>query len=195
MRGEISVQWDEFFSTGLKVVATLGGIGIVAGGVAAWISQHLSASWLQAHKGELDRQLESHKAELAKATETHKLTLRRQELLFQREIEAADAFMIMRSSIWPQYEHADMDWHDACIRVAEKLADVERALDEFLARHTAVIGKPVRDKVEHARTVAAHEKFFVTDHPQPPDSAIKAAESVLGAIQEAEEQIYADLRR
>lgn len=133
---------------------------------------------------------------LSKETETHKLTLKRQELLFARELEAADAFMAVWRKLWPQYSRPEMDWHDACQDVALRLGTIEAMLEDYLERHSVAISAAVREGIEHARSEAASEKFL-EDEPDcdPPKAAIDAAEQVLGAMRAARDAILNDLRR
>lgn len=190
------IDWNEAVTTGLKAVAALGGVAAVAGAVAKSVSDHASKKWLQENKGKLDEALETHKAALAKETEAHKLTLKRQELLFARELEAADAFMAVWRKIWPQSSRPNMDWHEACEDVALRLGTVEKLLEDYLERHSVAIGTSVREKIEKAHSQAASEKFF-DDGPdvQPPALAVKAAEHVLEALTDARDRVLSDLRR
>ncbi|KUR76962.1 hypothetical protein AQZ50_12145 [Novosphingobium sp. Fuku2-ISO-50] len=180
----------------MKAVGALGGVAVVAGAVAHFVSDHASKSWLQANKGKLDEALETHKAALSRETETHKLTLKRQELLFARELEAADSFMAVWRKLWPQYSRPEMEWHDAREDVALRLGTVEAMLEDYLERHSVAISATVRESIERARSEAASEKFF-EDGPDrdPPKAAIDAAEHVLGAMRAARDTILNDLRR
>lgn len=183
-------------STVLSGVAAIGGVAVVAGGVSAWVSNYLSSRWLQRHKGLLDRELETHRATLAKEAEAHKLTLKRQELMFARELEAADAFMGVWRKIWPQYSRPDMDWHEACEDVAEQLGTIEVLLEDYLEHHSAAISAGVREAIEDARSEAGSEKFF-DNAPgnEPPKSAIAAADRLLDALRDVRDKILGDLRR
>ena len=53
------------FAQGLSLLGVAATVGIVAAPVAWWAAKlaadHSSKTWLQKHKGELDRDLESHK--------------------------------------------------------------------------------------------------------------------------------------
>ena len=179
-------------TTLIEVLGAVGGVAVVAGGVAAWVSNHLSSRWLQTHKGALDRELETHRSALAKETEDHKLKLKRQEMLFQRELEAADAFMALWRKVWPQYSHPEMEWLDACEDVAVRLGSIEQLLEDYLERHSVAISSEMRDVIDEAKTASATEKFF-DEHP--PREAIAAGERVLNAFQQGKDQILADLRR
>lgn len=171
-----------------------------SGGLAAWIANkvadHASQKWLQENQAKLSQALETHRAELAKETEVHKLSLKRQELLFARELEAADAFMAMWRKVWPQYSRPDMEWHEACEDVADRLGSVEELFEDYLEKHSVAISADVRNQISGAQSVAASEKFFENGPDfDPPPEAVQAAEKVLNAMQVARNAILADLRR
>ncbi|GEM_PF-3351143 len=190
------MELGDFIEVGLKAVAALGEVGVVAAAVAKTVSNHNSKKWLQNNQGELSTALETHRAELAKETEAHKLTLKRQELMFARELEAADAFMGLWRKVWPQFSRPDMDWHEACADVAERLGTVERLLEDYLEQHSVAISVSAREVVEQAQSEAASEKFFDNSPGnEPPKSALTAAENVLDAMRDARDTILNDLRR
>ena len=188
--------WSDIVASSLGAVATLGGVGAIAAAVAKLVSDHTSQRWLQDNQGKLDHALETHRSELAREAELHKLTLKRQELIYQRELEAGDAFMKVWRTVYPQYRFPDMDWHDACEDVASLLGSVENVLEEYLEKHTVAISQQGRELLERARSEAASEKFF-QDGPDasPPKNAVDAAGQVLDALRKARDQLLDDLRR
>lgn len=168
----------------------------MAGLVAKWVSDHAAARLLQEHKGKLDSALETHKAALGKDAEAYKLSLKRQELIFQREVEAGDALMKLWRVIYPAYRFPDMDWHDACEDVAAELGSVEKAIGEYIEKHGVAVSSEVLRLLEQAHGDAAVGKFSVLeDGEAQPGSAVQAAEAVLDALKQAREQMLADLRR
>jgi hypothetical protein len=80
---------------GLSLLGVAATVGVVAAPVAWWVAKlaadHSSKTWLQTHKAELDRDLESHKASLTSEADRQRLLLKRQELMFDREVIAAQA--------------------------------------------------------------------------------------------------------
>ncbi len=180
----------------LTVLTWFGGGVVVSGLVAKWISDHASQRWLQAHKGQLDQLLDTHKSQLSNEAERLKLSLKRQELIFSREIEAADALIKLHRDLYPKHTRPDMEWTDACEDIALRLGQVESSLDTFLAHHSAVIGDDVRAKVETALAEAGSEKFFAVIGPgEATDDAIKVGEKVLEAISDARDLMIAYIRR
>ena len=125
-------SWSDLVSASLGAVAALGGVGVVSAGVAKIVSDHTSKKWLQDNKAKLDEALETHRSKLAKGAETYKMTLKRQELIYQRELDAGDALMRVWRVISPQYRFPDMEWPDACEDVALRLGSVETVLEEYL---------------------------------------------------------------
>jgi hypothetical protein len=188
-----------FVETVISVFSALGGFGFIVAiifGVSTWASNHASKRWLQDKEGELTRALETHKAHLSKESENHKLSLKRQELLFQRELDAADAFMAVWRVINPKHNRPEMDSYDACVDVAQELETIEKVLDEYLVRHSVAISENARNMIERAVSEAATEKFFVSDiDREPPAEAIKAAEHILQAVNDARDELLKHLRR
>lgn len=182
--------------TGVTILAAFGGAGVVGGVVAKFISDHASRQVLQSHKAELDTLLESHKASLQRETEQHKLTLKRQELLFGREVEAADDLVRMHRRIYPAYSHPDMDWHDACQDIASRFEEIETEAEDFLEKHSAVVSAEVRTMVDGIRNSATDAKFYVQGSPGDADpQSVETASELLDALNKARQQMFEDIRR
>ena len=98
------------------------------------------------------------KDKFSRKLETHKLNLKREELLFEREIAAAGDFVELRDNILPRYL-PDMD--DSCIplEVAEKLSQVELKLRQFKLKHYPIVSDVVRQKLGNCITIAEVNKF------------------------------------
>ena len=186
----------EAVENGLTILAAFGGAGVVGGVVAKFVSDHASKQILQVHKAELDTLLESHKASLQRETEQHKLTLKRQELLFGREVDAADDLVRMHRRIYPAYSHPDMDWHDACQETASRFDEIETEVEDYLEKHSAVISTEVRATIDDIRNLATDAKFNVQGSPGDADpQSIQTASELLDALNKARQQIFDDLRR
>jgi ribosomal 50S subunit-associated protein YjgA (DUF615 family) len=190
------VNFTDLVTAGLAAVTALGGVGVVSAGVAKLMSDHTSKKWLQEHQGKLNEALETHRSELAKVTDVHRMTLKRQELIYQRELEAGDALMKVWRASYPQYRFPDMTWDDACEDVAGNLGSLEKALEDFLESHSVAISGTVRDLIEAARSEAATEKFFVEEpNVAPPKAAREAAGRALDNLKTARDQMLTELRR
>src|SRR5208283_75917 len=102
---------------------------------------------IEGRKAELNQELERIKAELSRETETHKLKLKKLELIFNKELDAASEFMKTHREIRPSYSHPDMDWDDASMDVLQRLDKIEIDLISFLVKYGAVITKSAREQL------------------------------------------------
>ncbi len=198
---------DDFWNTVFATLGAIGGVGAIATGVSIWISNHTSKKWLQEnqtelnkaladHKAALDEQMENHRAGLARQSEREKLRHRREEIIFAREIEAADAFFALRRVIWPRYRSPGMDSYEAASDVAGNLSRIEDAVDQYLTKHSVALNHEVSDKIQEIFTLAATEKFDEDGNGlEPGKSAISAGEKIMELILQVDKLILDWLRR
>jgi hypothetical protein len=180
----------------VSVLGAFGGAAAVGAVVAKFVSDHVSKEWLQRQKSQLDTVLETHKASLSRETEAHKLTLKRQEMLYAREVAAADALMKLCRRIYPKYSRPDMDWHDAGEAVACRLEVVEREAEDFLEEHSPIVSDEVLRLVEEIKASAADAKFYVQERDGEADpQSIEVGQNIMTKLGEAKDQIRKDLRR
>jgi len=185
-----------FIEGGLTILAAFGGAGVVGGVVAKFVSDHASRQLLQSHKAELDTLLESHKASLQRETEQHKLTLKRQELLFGREVDAADDLVRLHRRIYPTYSHPNMEWEDACEDIVWRFAEIEEEAEDYLEKHSAVVSKEVRTMIGNIRNTSADAKFNAQGSPGNADrQSLSIASELLGELDKVRQQIFDDIRR
>lgn len=171
----------------------LGGGGVVVATACGFISKAVADRSIESHKSELSAELERLKGELAMEGESHKLKLRKAELLFDRQVQAASAFIPISHKLRPEYRFADMDWHDASVEVAQRSGEVERELTQFELSHGAALSPKARGLLSSSITSATHNKFE-GDAMEPSDQATKAGSDLLEKIIALEEQLIADLR-
>jgi hypothetical protein len=165
----------------LTVVSALGGSAVIAAAVAAFFGKLFA-----------DRSLESHKA---KESETHKLKLKKQELLFQKELEAASDFFALRRKIEPKYRHPDMDWGEALEDVVEAFAKSEDRLQSFAAKYGPVLSEDNRKDLDLATGIASDHKFASAGVGyRDLESAMKIAEKFLNVLQDIEDRFATELR-
>jgi hypothetical protein len=130
---------------GLSLLGVAATVGVVAAPVAWWVAKwaadHSSKPWLQKHKAELDRDLESHKAVLTSEADRQRLLLKRQELMFDREVTAAEAYTKLYYKLYPKAGIPDPEWLDAQTYIAERFGTIEATLDKFLSDHSIAIGE------------------------------------------------------
>jgi hypothetical protein len=148
---------------------------------------------LEDKKGEIARELELLKGELTRDTETYKLKLRKQELFFAKEVEAASAFIELHHELRPPISSDDMEYEDACIELAGKLFAVEGELKRFRVKHGAALSADVRRDLDDLIATVGHAKFGELEYNStlPP---MKAAAEVLETLGNIEERVLAAIR-
>ena len=120
------MTWHDLAAIALIFLVSLGGGGAIVLGLANWIGKILA-----------NKNLEKLRHEIQEELETHKTRLRKSEFLFQKEFDAASAFISLRLRLLPNYRIPEMDWHDACEDFARDFEDVVKALEGYMAPPTA----------------------------------------------------------
>ena len=75
--------------------------------------------------------------------ETHKLNLKRAEMLFEREVDAARAFMVLKESLFDVVSPGDDD-ENAYMLVVSSVMSSKNRLREFKFRYWAVLSDETR---------------------------------------------------
>ena len=149
---------------------------------------------LEGHRSNLERETERLKGELAKDTETHKLELRKQELLFAKELEAASAFLSLRRRFEPKRSHPDMDWSEALEDVIDGFPRAEKALEAFAAEFGSVFSAQNRKDLNSCISMASANKFAGVPGGDDTKSAGEAAEKFLNTLKKIEGRLIKELR-
>lgn len=179
-------------SFGSSVIALLGGGGVVLVAICGFLSKFVADRTIEGHKAALNVELERVKSDLAKESEAHKLKLRKAELLFERELQAASEFTALYHRIRPDYSRPDMEWEDACDAVAARFPSIEKDLEAFLVKHGAVLTATIREKLREAVAAASHNKFgaYEMEVDQADAQARAAGGRVLDALAEGETLLF-----
>jgi hypothetical protein len=181
-KGDVVEPVRAVIELGNSFLLWLGGGGVVIAAVCAFISKTVADYSIESHKNALSTELERIKGELAMEGETHKLALRKKELLFDRQMQVASAFIHTSHKLRPEYRFPDMDYYDASVEVAQRLGEVEAELTRFQLAHGAAITSDARVLLSAAITRAAHNKFE-GDEIEPSEQAIKAGDELLKKLQ------------
>src|SRR5262249_35844754 len=120
--------------------------------------------------------------------------LKKQELIFARELEAGAAFMKLHQEIFPKYSFPEMDWHDACVEVAHEFDSHSERLQGFLLAHGAIISKAARSKIARLQGRAGTDKCGEIHEGEAPKDALDAAGKFLEGLSEVREQILDEIR-
>lgn len=184
--------WDLFW----KGLVILGGFGVVVGGIAAFVTKFFADRFIEKHKAALGQETERLKNDLAKETETHKWKLKKKELLFAKEMEAASAFTALHRWLEPRYRHPEMDWDEALEDVVESFTGSERRIRKFIAEHGAVIGKANRKDLDECLSIAATNQYAPAGAGGPDMvEAKKEADKFLTSLEKIEERFISELRK
>lgn len=183
----------ELWALALKLIAALGGIGVIVAGASAFAANFVANRSLQKQKAELGQETERLKGELAKETETHKLKLRKQELLFEKQLEAAVEFFALRRRFEPKYRYPEMDWYEALEDLIQNFSDAEKALQEFSAKHGPILSAPSRKDIESCTQMASAEKFSGVPGAMT-KRAGEVAETFLETMKKIEESFVKELK-
>lgn len=137
--------------------------------------------------------LEKLRSELTKDSESYKLKLRKSEILFNLELNAASALVMLHADFSPGHTRPQMEWEDACDDVALNFAHIERMLGIFVANHGAVLSSDVLQLVETCLGLAAVNKFE-TNGQEVSRDANRAAEKLLSELGAAKDKFLVELR-
>jgi hypothetical protein len=88
---------------------------------------------IERHKWELSAQTEKLKGELSNESESYKFSLKKKEILFDKEIEAATTYFELYAKLEPRYTHPDKDWHEVLEETVEHFANMQSKLANYLA--------------------------------------------------------------
>lgn len=127
-------------------------------------------------KSKTDSEIERLRSEMTRNIESYKIQLKKSEIFFQRELEAASMFSSFFHSILPGYSNPTMDWSDACDSIAQDFGKIETRLGDFMSKHGAVLNDEERSLLVDATSDAGYGKFNVFDGEVDSDANMKANE-------------------
>ena len=169
---------QSWLGTGYGVVV----VAILTALVAPWIMEWIKGSF-------------------SKKLETHKLNLKRAEMLFEREILAANEFIALHEKLKPTFLPG-MDSYDAVVGFAGRLDSAESRLRKFKVQHGAILEQKVRVLLDEAINLADEHKFDEIFHSQSPDpqyfepqkETLNAAGDVLKKIAQIEQALIIKIK-
>ena len=119
-------------------------------------------------------ELERLRDEMARDVESYKVQLKKSEVFFLRELEAASAFSSLFHSLLPAYSHPLIDWYEACDEIARNFGRIEGLLTDFMAKHAAMLTDEEHAELVDATSDAGYGKFAVVDGEVDPETNLKA---------------------
>lgn len=186
----------ELFEIASVILLSLGGGGIIVFALSSWLGKVWANRLMAAETAKHSQDLERLRKELSRGLESHKVKLRKSELVFEKEFEAASQLVALIRGFLPTYRHPHMDWHEACKEIAFDLEQIEYGLDGFLSKHGAVLPDEVKEHLGSCTGIAADNKFEITsvEEMYAPDFAINAADNVFKGLWEAEKIMLSHIK-
>jgi hypothetical protein len=184
----------EALSLLMQAVTWFGGISVVTVGIAAYISKWIADKSIESHKAQLGQETERLKGELAKENESHKFALKKLEIRFNRQIEAALAYSKVYKKLEPRYSHPDKDWDEVLEEVLESFTDISAKLSHYLAEHSVFLSETNRKDIEKCESIASNHQY--TFHGAGPysrnDSKAEAA-AVLKLLKKVKDRFIEEI--
>ena len=144
-------------------------------------------------KAKTDAEIERLKNEMVRNVESYKVQLKKSEVFFQRELEAASTFSSLFHSILPGYNNPLMDWHDACDAIAQDFSRIETLLSDFMSKHGAMLNDTERALLVDATSDAGYGKFEI-DGPDVDSVSNKKADQLYQKLKKLEVQLLQRVR-
>lgn len=183
----------EIWNLVLTAAGIFGGITVVSVGVAAFLAKFMADRSIEKHKAALGQETERLKAELNRQTERDKLRLKKEEIIFNKQLDAASNFIRLHRKLRPAYNHPDKDWGEACAEAAEHLGEFEEQLEGYLQKYGPVLSEEVRSMLRACISKSSNYKFATAGYGNPGEGE-KAAGEILENLEKIEEQMLKELR-
>ena len=165
-----------------SVIVSIGGAGAIILGFSDWFGKVLAARYIESVKHDIQRDLESFKTKLKKS-----------EFLFEKEFEAASAFIGLRRKSIPNYRHPDMDFHEACEDFALSFSSLEKDLKNYISVHGATLSSVVLDRLSSIIDKAERGQFEVHSD-EVSTQGIRLAEEMWEDLQKTEADLCKAVR-
>ena len=144
-------------------------------------------------KAKADAEIERIRSEFLRNIESYKVQLKKSELLFQIEFEAASNFSALYRSMLPRQTNPLMDTRDVNTAVAREFGPIETRLGEFLAKYGAVLTEVERDQLCSAMEQSGYGKFNVFDG-KTDTYALELAAALVTTVKSLHDQLINRIR-
>lgn len=179
---------------GGTIILSLGGSTVIILAFSSWLGKVWAERILAKEKAQQTQDLEDFKQKLQEAAERHKVRLKKSELIFAKEFEAASALAALNMDIRPKISHPEMDYYDACDEVASNFGRIETQLHTFVRTHGAVLPVGVKHLFSICMSITGDYKFH-TSNSKIPSEANAAADMLLEHLKQAENEMLEQVNR
>lgn len=168
---------------------SLGTGGAIVFALSSWLGKVWANRLMAAETAKHSQDLERLRQELTKSSDSYKVKLRKSELIFEKEFEAASELVALIQTFYPKFRHPDMDWSESCAEIAFDLDKIENSIKIFLSKHGAVLPTEVKRKLATCNGIASDNKFFPESAQEmsAPDYAIDAVDRIFKELWRTEE--------
>ena len=153
---------------------------IVLGLFGKSLLEKIIAQDIKVFEAELSRktqvEIDRLRDEMTRKIESYKGQLKKSEVFFQRELEAASVFSSLLHSLLPSYNQLNMDRTEACEEMAWHFDKFETKLNEFLSGYAAMLTDEERAILCDSIADAATGKFETTGDEVEAETCAKADE-------------------
>ncbi len=160
---------------GWKSFAILGGFGAVISAASSWLTSHLSNRWIEKYKSTLNAELEKIKH-----------SLKREELLFERDFLAASDWYRLKLDIFPKYM-IDPDFDEMLDSLAQSLGSISSDIYSYLAKHGPLLPKEMREKLSGIAFSMGSEEYNVVQDQSSTTEARSLVKQIYDYFPDAEE--------
>jgi len=131
-------------------------------GIAAFVSKGVADRSIEKHKALLGQETERLKGELSKETESHKFSLRKKEILFGKEMDAASAYFDLYAKLEPRYSHPDKGAAEVIEEALENFGSMSSKISGYLAVHGVFLSEENRKDLEDVEQTSAWHQYTHT---------------------------------
>lgn len=113
------------------IIAAFGGAGVIVVALSSWLGKVWASRLMEKEKAEYSKELEKLKSEFTQDTEKYKLQLKKSELFFEKQYNAATEFGKFYFTFMPKRENEFDEWEDSTRQITHGFNEYYRVLTEF----------------------------------------------------------------
>lgn len=128
-----------------SIIISIGGAGAIIFGLSSWLGKVWANRLMEQEKANYSKELEKLKSEFTQNTERYKLQLKKSELFFQKQYEAASDFGKFFYNLLPEKTYVHMEWEDACKEITYNFQAHMNYLKKFQLENNILFDKRIND--------------------------------------------------
>lgn len=176
---------SDIFSIASTILVSIGGGTAIVFAFSNFLGKVWANRLMEKEKNEHTRELEALKSSFLKDSESYKIKLKKSELIFEKQFEAASALVALHRRFLPGIHFPDMDWEDFLDHYVLSSKKIEKDLNEYLSQHGAVLGAEVEKKISECLVIASLNKFEVTKDYMVTSKGKDEAEKIFNLLNDA----------